>query len=183
MREPEARSYNTTAGRVGAGFAAGKTATSCAPKAHLRDQRFFSSKAGSNCISFLTRTKANRRLSPRMVTALKIHPNTKHPTAKRAACSTGRTVSDEIQQLQTTTRSLISRAKFRVMRAEYLNAVFPHMGEQSQKYRTKNLLTEDSRKSIIVFKFSFSYLCIREQSKKSLKPASDTRKPESNSCF
>ena len=24
-----------------AGFAAGKTATSCAPKAHLRDQRFF----------------------------------------------------------------------------------------------------------------------------------------------
>ena len=65
-----------------AGFAAGKTATSCAPKAHLRDQRFFSSKAGSNCISFLTRTKANHRPSPRMVTALKRHPNTKHPTAK-----------------------------------------------------------------------------------------------------
>ena len=77
-------------------------------KAHLRDQRFFSSKAGSNCISFLTRTKANHRPSPRKVTALKIHPNTKYPTAKRAACSTGRTVSDEIQQLQTTTRHLIS---------------------------------------------------------------------------
>ena len=91
-----------------AGFAAGKTATSCAPKAHLRDQRFFSSKAGSNCISFLTRTKANRRRSPRMVTTLKRHPNTKHPTAKRAACSSGRTVSDEIPELQTTTRSLIS---------------------------------------------------------------------------
>ena len=29
------------------------------------------------------------------------------------------------------------RAKFREMRAEYLDAVFPHMGEQSQKYRTK----------------------------------------------
>ena len=55
--------------------------------------------------------------------------------------SSGRTVSDEIPELQTTTRSLISRAKFRVMRAEYLDAVFPHMGEQSQKYRTKNLLT------------------------------------------
>ena len=91
-----------------AGFAAGKTETSCAPKAHLRDQRFFSSKAGSNCISFLTRTKANHRPSPRKVTALKRHPNTKHPTAKRAAYSTGRTVSDEIQQLQSTTRHLIS---------------------------------------------------------------------------
>ena len=45
---------------------------------------------------------------PCKVTALKRHPNTKHPTAKRAACSSGRTVSDEIQQLQTTTRSLIS---------------------------------------------------------------------------
>ena len=65
-----------------AGFAAGKTATSCAPKAHLRDQRFFSSKAGSNCSSFLTRTKANHRPSPRMVTALKRHPNTKHPNTK-----------------------------------------------------------------------------------------------------
>ena len=49
------------------------------------------------------------------------------------------------------------RAKFREMRAENLNAVFPHMGEQSQKYRTKNLLTEDSRKSTIVFTFSFSF--------------------------
>ena len=29
----------------------------------------------------------------------------------------------------------------------------------------KNLLTEDSRKSIIVFKFSFSYLCIRSSQK------------------
>ena len=117
-------------------------ATRCAAvRLHLRDQRFFSGKAGSNCISFLTRTKANHRPSPRKVTALKRHPNTKHPTAKRAACSSGRTVSDEIPELQTTTRSLISRAKFRVMRAEYLDAVFPHMGEQSQKYRTKNLLT------------------------------------------
>ena len=91
-----------------AGFAAGKTATSCAPKAHLRDQRFFSSKAGSNCISFLTRTKANHRPSPRMVRALKRHPNTKHHPAKRAACSSGRTVSDEIQQLQSTIWHLIS---------------------------------------------------------------------------
>ena len=45
---------------------------------------------------------------PCMVPALKRHPNTKHHPAKRAACSSGRTVSDEIQQLQTTTRSLIS---------------------------------------------------------------------------
>ena len=129
------------------------------------------------------------------------HPNTKHPTAKRAACSSGRTVSDEIQQLQTTTRHLISpreissdesripqcsissygraiaetqntnhcrtkneprarpdgqylmkfnncklqpgisfpRAKLREMRAENLNAVFPHMGGKPQKYRTAPL--------------------------------------------
>ena len=57
------------------------------------------------------------------------------------------------------------RAKFREMRAENLNAVFPHMGGKPQKYRTKNLLTEDSRKSTIVFTFSFSYLCIRSSQK------------------
>ena len=65
-------------------------------------------KASAWSVFFFLRTEANRRLSPRKVTALKRHPNTKHPTAKRAACSSGRTVSDEIQQLQTTTRHLIS---------------------------------------------------------------------------
>ena len=57
------------------------------------------------------------------------------------------------------------RAKFREMRAENLNAVFPHMGEQSQKYRTKNLLTRrQQEKYNCVYVFIFVPLH-KEQSK------------------
>ena len=116
-------------------------------KAHLRYQRFLPTK-DRGTLKPLSSKQGQKQIA---------ETQTQNTLQKRAACLSGRTVSDEIQQLQTTTRSLISRAKFRVMRAEYLNAVFPHMGEQSQKYRTKNLLTEDSRKSTIVFTFSFSF--------------------------
>ena len=64
------------------------------------------------------------------------------------------------------------------MRAEYLNAVFPHMGGKPQKYRAKNLLTRrQQEKYNCVYVFIFVPLH-KEQIKKSLKPASDTRKPE-----
>ena len=59
------------------------TATRCAAvRLHLRDQRFFSSKAGSNCISFLTRTKANRRLSPLHGESFEKPPKHKTPNRK-----------------------------------------------------------------------------------------------------